>query len=133
MKASNPLILSSDFFLLSFTCRGIWSSSWFPNSVRIRWMYLLSIGPKSWIPLTSKCCAPESLMDECMAMATMICETGPIAIQQAKYAINYGLVTDLHTGLAIESNAYWVTLPSENRLEGLAAFRQKRKPVYKSK
>lgn len=85
------------------------------------------------IGLVNKICAPESLMDECLAMAAMICETGPIAIQQAKYAINYGLEADLHTGLAIESNAYWVTIPSEDRLEGLAAFREKRKPVYKGK
>jgi enoyl-CoA hydratase/carnithine racemase len=41
------------------------------------------------------------------------------------------LETDLHNGLAIESNAYWVTIPTKDRLEGLAAFREKRKPVYK--
>ena len=64
-------------------------------------------------------------------MAAMICEAGPIAIEQAKYAINYGLETDLHTGLGIESNAYWVTIPTEDRLEGLAAFQEKRKPVFK--
>lgn len=85
------------------------------------------------IGLVNKVCPPEALMDECRAMAAMICETGPIAIQQAKYAINYGLETDLNTGLAIESNAYWVTIPSEDRLEGLAAFREKRKPVYKGR
>ena len=85
------------------------------------------------IGLVNKICQPEALMDECMAMAAMICETGPIAVQQAKYAINYGLETDLHTGLAIESNAYWVTIPTEDRLEGLAAFREKRKPVYRGK
>jgi enoyl-CoA hydratase/carnithine racemase len=54
-----------------------------------------------------------------------------VAIEQAKYAINYGLETDMHTGLAIESNAYWVCIPTEDRLEGLAAFKEKRKPVYK--
>ncbi|MGD9876735.1 enoyl-CoA hydratase-related protein [Desulfococcus sp.] len=66
-------------------------------------------------------------------MAGMMCETGPVAIEQAKYAINYGMETDLATGLAIESNAYWVTIPTEDRLEGLAAFREKRKPVYKGR
>lgn len=85
------------------------------------------------IGLVNKVCPPEALLDECRAMAAQICEAGPIAIQQAKYAINYGLEADLHTGLAIESNAYWVTIPSEDRLEGLAAFREKRKPVYKGK
>ena len=85
------------------------------------------------IGLVNKVCEPENLMEECKAMAGMICEAGPVAIEQAKYAINYGMETDLHTGLAIESNAYWVTIPTEDRLEGLAAFREKRKPVYKGK
>ncbi len=85
------------------------------------------------IGLVNKVVAPEKLMEACLEMAAMICETGPIAIQQAKYAINYGLETDLHTGLAIESNAYWITIPTEDRLEGLAAFREKRKPDYKGK
>lgn len=85
------------------------------------------------IGLVNQIYEPESLLDECLKMAAMICETGPIAIEQAKYAINYGLETDLHTGLGIESNAYWVTIPTEDRLEGLAAFQEKRKPVYKGK
>lgn len=83
------------------------------------------------IGLVNQICEPEALIDDCMKMAAMICETGPIAIEQAKYAINRGLETDLHTGLAIESNAYWITIPTEDRLEGLAAFREKRKPVYR--
>jgi enoyl-CoA hydratase/carnithine racemase len=85
------------------------------------------------INLVNTICEPESLMDEAITMAAMICECGPIAIEQAKYAINAGLETDLHTGLAIESNAYWITIPTEDRLEGLTAFREKRKPVYKGK
>jgi enoyl-CoA hydratase/carnithine racemase len=85
------------------------------------------------IGLVNKICEPNDLLDECQKMAAMICETGPIAIEQAKYAINYGLETDLHSGLAIESNAYWVCIPTDDRLEGLAAFREKRKPQYKGK
>jgi enoyl-CoA hydratase/carnithine racemase len=85
------------------------------------------------IGLVNQICEQASLLDECLKMAAMICEAGPIAIEQAKYAINYGLETDLHTGLGIESNAYWVTIPTEDRLEGLTAFQEKRKPVYKGK
>jgi len=85
------------------------------------------------IGLVNKICEQEDLLNECKEMAAMICETGPIAIEQAKYAINYGLETDIHTGLAIESNAYWVCIPTEDRLEGLAAFKEKRKPVFKGK
>jgi len=85
------------------------------------------------IGLVNSICSQDDLLDECKKMAAMICQAGPIAIEQAKYAINYGLETDLNTGLAIESNAYWVTIPTKDRLEGLAAFREKRKPVYKGK
>ncbi len=85
------------------------------------------------IHLVNQVCKADALMDECMKMAAMICETGPIAIEQAKYAINYGLESDIHTGLALESNAYWVTIPTEDRTEALAAFKEKRKPNFKGK
>ena len=85
------------------------------------------------IGLVNKICDQKDLSDECKKMADMICETGPIAIEQAKFAINYGIETDIQTGLAIESNAYWVCIPTEDRLEGLAAFKEKRKPVYKGR
>jgi enoyl-CoA hydratase len=85
------------------------------------------------IGLVNQICEPEVLLETCQKMAEVICETGPVAIEQAKYAINFGLETDLNTGLAIESNAYWVTIPTEDRLEGITAFREKRKPVYKGK
>ncbi len=83
------------------------------------------------IGLVNQICEKERLLEECYQMAAMICETGPIAIEQAKYAINCGLETDLHSGLAIESNAYWVTIPTQDRQEALAAFREKRKPIFK--
>ncbi len=85
------------------------------------------------IGLVNRVVAPDRLMDEAKQTAAMICEAGPIALEQAKYAINYGMETDLHTGLAIESNAYWVCIPTEDRLEGLAAFKEKRKPVYRGR
>ncbi len=83
------------------------------------------------ISLVNNICEREDLIDECRKMAAMICETGPIAIEQAKYAINQGLETDLQTGLAIESKAYWETIPTQDRAEGLKAFKEKRKPRYK--
>jgi enoyl-CoA hydratase/carnithine racemase len=82
------------------------------------------------IGLVNQVCEPAALREACKNMAAMICETGPIALEQAKYAINYGMETDIHTGLAIESNAYWVCIPTKDRQEGLAAFKEKRKPVY---
>ncbi len=85
------------------------------------------------IGLVNSVCPLEFLMDQCQKLAGMICEAGPIAVEQAKYAINFGIETDIQTGLAIESSAYWVTVPTEDRIEALNAFREKRKPVFKGK
>lgn len=74
---------------------------------------------------------PESLMEKAMELAQQIVRNGPIAVAQAKLAIDKGLEVDLNTGLAIEQNAYEVTIPTKDRLEGLQAFKEKRSPVYK--
>ncbi len=75
----------------------------------------------------------QQLMAESHKMAATIAQAGPIAIQQAKIAIDDGIEADLRTSLTIESKAYWVCIPTEDRLEGLAAFKEKRKPVYKGR
>ncbi|MCJ8502326.1 enoyl-CoA hydratase-related protein [Desulfatitalea alkaliphila] len=85
------------------------------------------------IGLVNQVHPPDELMAACLRLAAEIGECGPVAVEQAKYAINRGLETDMATGLAIESNAYWVCIPTEDRTEGLAAFREKRKPQYKGK
>lgn len=85
------------------------------------------------IGLVNQICPQAALLGECRKLADMILETGPIAIEQAKYAINAGIETDINTGLGIESNAYWMTIPTEDRLEGLKAFREKRKPNYQGR
>lgn len=58
---------------------------------------------------------------------------GPIALQQAKFAIKNGMSADLQTGLQIERKAYELTIPTEDRIEALLAFGEKRKPVFKGK
>jgi len=73
---------------------------------------------------------PEKLLDRALEIAREIAANGPVALAQAKYAINKGAEVSLPVGLAIESNAYAVTIPTKDRIEGLAAFREKRKPVY---
>jgi enoyl-CoA hydratase/carnithine racemase len=85
------------------------------------------------IGLVNKVCEPDILMEECRKMAAEMCLAGPLALEQAKKAINCGLETDLHTGIAIETDAYKVLIPTEDRLEGLAAFREKRTPDYKGR
>lgn len=74
---------------------------------------------------------PESLLDKALEIAAQIVKNGPIAVRQAKFSIDKGYDVELATGLAIEQNAYEVTIPTKDRLEGLQAFKEKRKPVYK--
>ncbi|CAM5786872.1 MULTISPECIES: enoyl-CoA hydratase-related protein [Brevibacillus] len=83
------------------------------------------------IGLVNKVAASDQVMTAALSLAREIAENAPIALAQAKYAIDYGLETDLATGLAMESNAYQVLIPTRDRQEGLDAFKEKRKPVYR--
>ncbi|WP_071395010.1 enoyl-CoA hydratase [Bacillus tuaregi] len=71
-----------------------------------------------------------SLQDKVLEVAGQIARNGPIAVAQAKFAIEKGFDVDLNTGLAIEQNAYEVTIPTKDRLEGLQAFKEKRTPNF---
>lgn len=73
----------------------------------------------------------EQLFDTAMDLASVIAKNGPIALEQAKIAINQGMQTDITTGLQIEHLSYKQTIPTKDRQEGLLAFREKRKPMYK--
>ena len=64
-------------------------------------------------------------------LAREILPNGPIALRMAKQAVNEGLELDLAGGLALEGVCYGQVIPTKDRLEGLAAFREKRKPVYR--
>ncbi|MFZ5651377.1 MAG: enoyl-CoA hydratase-related protein [Bacillota bacterium] len=73
----------------------------------------------------------EKLMEKTMEIMREITRNGPIALQQAKRSINLGVELDLNTALALEAECYNVCLATEDRDEGLKAFNEKRKPVYK--
>lgn len=49
----------------------------------------------------------------------------------AKVAISQGVEVPLQDGFEIEKECYSQLLDTEDRLEGLAAFKAKRAPVYK--
>jgi enoyl-CoA hydratase/carnithine racemase len=56
---------------------------------------------------------------------------GPLAVKVAKHAIDYGTEMDPSKGMLFEEACYSRLLRSTDRFEGLAAFAEKRKPVYK--
>lgn len=75
--------------------------------------------------------AKEELLAKATELAEEIMQNGPIAVKQAKYAIHYGSQVDVKTGMALESKAYEVIIPTSDRIEALDAFREKRKPQFK--
>lgn len=75
----------------------------------------------------------EELMKKTMEIMEEIVQNGPVALRQAKRAINLGLEVDLATAFALEAECYNVCLATEDRDEGLRAFNEKRKPVYKNR
>ncbi len=82
------------------------------------------------IGLVNQVVEPADLLDAARRLAADIAKNAPLAIAQAKYAIDHGLEVDLATGLAMETNAYQVLIPTKDRLEGLQAFQERRKPNY---
>ena len=63
-------------------------------------------------------------------IALSIAKNGPIAVRQAKKAIAYGLETDLDTAMILAIEAYNTTVVTEDRVEGVRAFNEKRKPRF---
>ena len=72
--------------------------------------------------------------DELAAAATELAQTiaanGPVAVRSAKEAIDRGTDAPMEEGLAIEARCYERVLPTQDRLEALAAFAEKRKPRF---
>ena len=66
-------------------------------------------------------------------IAATIARNGPIAVRQAKKAIAYGSETDLETAMILAIEAYNATVVTEDRLEGVRAFNEKRRPEFKGR
>jgi enoyl-CoA hydratase/carnithine racemase len=83
--------------------------------------------------LANAICAPTDLLTSTLEMAERIAANAPIAVRQAKQAIHKGLQMGLSDGLAFEIEAYNRTIPTEDRREGVLAFNEQRKPVFKGR
>jgi len=72
----------------------------------------------------------EPLMAAVRNWAAEIATAAPLSLRQAKIAIDQGYDRDLDAGLALETRAYLELVNTKDRLEGLAAFAEKRSPVF---
>lgn len=73
------------------------------------------------------------LMDAALATAETIAGNAPLSMRQIKQSVSRGMRMSLPDGMAFEIEAYNRLVPSEDRLEGVRAFNEKRKPVFKGR
>ena len=83
--------------------------------------------------MVNRICEPAELVTAALETARAICANAPVSVRQAKKAIHYGLNVDLRTGLAFEIESYNRTVVTEDRLEGVRAFGEKRKPRFQGR
>ncbi|QDU68911.1 enoyl-CoA hydratase-related protein [Engelhardtia mirabilis] len=81
--------------------------------------------------LVNRVAEPGQLMEVAREVAGSIAANGPVAVRAAKEAIDVGSELPAEQGLEVEARCYEKTLPTQDRLEALAAFAEKRKPDFK--
>jgi enoyl-CoA hydratase len=75
----------------------------------------------------------ELLLEEAKAIAKKIAAKPPLAVRQAKEAVLKAANTGLDDGLDFERKSFYTLFASEDRKEGMRAFLEKRKPIFKGK
>jgi methylglutaconyl-CoA hydratase len=76
----------------------------------------------------------ENPLAVALDMAWKIAAQGPVAIAASKWAIDSGITApNMEQALEVERQAYSKVLYTQDRLEGLAAFKEGRTPIYKGK
>ncbi len=81
--------------------------------------------------LISEITIPEITLERAQAVAAQISRHAPIAVQMAKDALLKAFDTDLSSGLLYERKAFTLLAATEDRNEGINAFLEKRKPLFK--
>jgi len=85
------------------------------------------------IGLVNKVVPKDKLMEEAMAMAKKLASKPRAALGLIKRCVDNGLNMDLASGLTLEMDCFSIAFTSEDGREGINAFVEKRKPVYKGK
>ncbi|TFB11812.1 enoyl-CoA hydratase [Candidatus Marinimicrobia bacterium MT.SAG.3] len=81
--------------------------------------------------LISDAVPEDQLLDKTKEIALAIAENGPVGVQAAKKALREGYDLPFEEAIEVEWAEYLKTIPTKDRLEGLQAFLEKRKPNYK--
>ncbi|MDP1907352.1 MAG: enoyl-CoA hydratase-related protein, partial [Hyphomicrobium sp.] len=83
--------------------------------------------------VVNEICEPAELMTKVLATARTIAGNAPLSIRQVKKSVRYGMQMELKTAYRFEVEAYNHLVETEDRYEGVKAFNEKRKPVFKGK
>jgi enoyl-CoA hydratase len=83
------------------------------------------------IGLVNRVVEPAELMPVTMALARKIAEQPPLAVAFAKRAVNAGMQVGIDSGLELERFAMSMLIDTEDRKEGMRAFVEKRRPVFR--
>ena len=83
--------------------------------------------------LVSRVVSPEKLLDEAVNAASKIASFSQPVVMMAKEAVNRAFETSLEEGLRFERRLIHSMFALEDQKEGMAAFVEKRKPVFKNK
>ena len=81
--------------------------------------------------LVNRVAGDEGVVACAAEVARSIASNGPVAVRAAKAAIDQGCEVGITAGLEIEAACYQRVIPTQDRLEALAAFSEKRKPVFR--
>jgi enoyl-CoA hydratase/carnithine racemase len=85
------------------------------------------------IGLINRVVPPEKLMDTAREMANNICQMGSLAVRMAKEAMLKGINMPLEYGLEFKNTLVGHVTSTDDYLEGVKAFVERRKPVFKAK
>jgi len=85
------------------------------------------------IGLVNRVVPHGDLMTAATSLARAISAKGQLAIRMALKAVNMTQETNLSDGLKLEASLFGVSVASEDAAEGLGAFLEKRKPVFKNR
>ena len=90
-------------------------------------------GPDLYLKgVASACVAPEALMDTALDIARDIAKASPSAVRAAKSAFQITENLSVYEGYRFEQGNTKALSTSEDTAEAMAAFREKRAPVFKS-
>ena len=81
--------------------------------------------------LVSRVVPLDKLMDEALGVALTICDYSQIAVMSAKESINRAFESSLSDGVMFERRMFHALFATEDQKEGMDAFVNKRKPVFK--